>query len=57
MQKLILLSIVAMTLVLPAVAARAERPALALRRTVWWMVAGVAVYAALVTVVYPRLVG
>lgn len=57
MQKIILISILAMTVALPAAAAREPRPFLALRRAVWWMLAANLLYVLTVMFVYPRLVG
>lgn len=54
MQKLILLSILAMTIAVPAAAAREPRPRLGLRRTVAWMFAGILAYAFAVLFLYPR---
>ena len=57
MQKLILMSIVVMLVALPAIAAGVADPRLALRRAVWWTVAGTAFYVFLLLWVYPRYVG
>jgi len=57
MHKVVLISILVMSIVLPAIAAREPRPVLALRRAVWWMVAGTVVYVLSVMFIYPRFVG
>jgi hypothetical protein len=57
MQKTLLFSILLMTIVLPALAAREPRPLLAIRRAVGWMVAGVVLYVLGLVFVYPRLLG
>ncbi len=57
MEKLVLLSIVAVTILVPAVAAKEHSPGLALQKAVIWMLAGIAVYLGLVMFVYPRLQG
>lgn len=54
MQKLILLSILATTIVVPAAAARHPRPRLGLRRTIAWMMAAIVAYAFAVLYLYPR---
>ncbi len=57
MQKAVLVSILVLTVVLPAVAAAEPRPRLGLRRAVWWMVAGISAYVLAVRFVYPRFAG
>ena len=56
MQKLLLVSILVVTLAVPVAAARAASPALGLRRVVWWMLAAIAGYALAVMFVFPRLI-
>jgi hypothetical protein len=56
--KIILISILALTIIVPAVSARRLRsPHLALRRTVFWMLVGICVYAMVVVFIYPRFLG
>lgn len=55
MAKLLLLSIILLSIAVPIAAAGARIPALALRRAVWWMVAGITVYVLGVAFVFPRL--
>jgi hypothetical protein len=58
MPKIILISILALTVIVPAVTARRLRsPRLALRRTVFWMLVGICVYAMVVVFIYPRFLG
>jgi hypothetical protein len=57
MEKLVLFSIVAVTILAPAVAAKEHSPRLALQKAVVWMLAGIALYLGLVMFVYPRLQG
>lgn len=57
MQKLLLFSIVALTIAAPAVAATGRSSKLALQKTVAWMLVGIVVYVGLVAFVYPRLQG
>ncbi len=56
MSKLLLISILAITIGVPIAASRATTPGLALRRLVWWMLAGIGIYAFVIMFVYPRLV-
>jgi hypothetical protein len=56
MQKIVLVSILVVTLACPMAAARTASARLALRRAVWWTLAGIAGYALAVMFVYPRLV-
>ncbi len=57
MQKTLLVSILVLMIALPAFAAGEPRPRLALRRAVWWTIAGIAWYVLAVRFVYPRLAG
>ncbi len=55
MGKLLLISVLAATVVLPMRAARHRSPALALRRAITWVAASYAVYLVAVLYVLPRL--
>jgi len=57
MEKLVLLSIVAVTIVVPAVAATERNPRLALRKALLWTMLGIFAYLISVIFIYPRLVG
>jgi hypothetical protein len=58
MSKAILMSILAMTVIVPALAARGRRnPRVALRRAVSWMLLGICLYAMFVIFLYPRFLG
>lgn len=57
MEKLILLSIVAVTIVVPAVAATEPDPRRALRKALAWTVIGIFAYLISVIFIYPRLIG
>jgi hypothetical protein len=57
MQKLVLFSIVALTIAAPAVAATERSPRLALQKALAWMLIGIVAYLAAVLLVYPRLLG
>ncbi|MFT3915027.1 MAG: hypothetical protein QM704_13185 [Anaeromyxobacteraceae bacterium] len=57
MQKLVLMSVIFMSIVLPAIAAGERDARLAVKKAALWYVAGVCVYAFLVMFVYPRFVG
>jgi hypothetical protein len=57
MEKLVLFSIVALTIVVPAVAAAERNPRLGLQKTVAWMLIGIFAYLVSVVFVYPRLHG
>jgi hypothetical protein len=57
MEKLVLFSIVAATIAVPAVAATERNARVALRKALVWMVIGIAVYVGCVVFVYPRLQG
>jgi hypothetical protein len=55
MGKLLLLSILALTIVVPSLAARERSPRLALQKTVAWMLCGICAYVVSVMFIYPRL--
>lgn len=57
MEKLVLFSIVAATIAVPAVAATERNARVALRKALVWMLIGIAVYVGCVVFVYPRLQG
>jgi hypothetical protein len=57
MQKIILFSIVALTIAAPAVAATERNPRIALQKTLAWTLIGILAYLASVLLVYPRLLG
>jgi len=57
MAKLVLLSIVAVTIVLPAIAASERNPRLALQKALAWTLVGIFAYLVAVVFIYPRLVG
>ncbi|HET9752291.1 MAG TPA: hypothetical protein VFP52_05000 [Myxococcales bacterium] len=57
MQKVVLMSILAVTIILPALAARDPDPRVALRKAIRWTLVGIFAYVAAVLLVYPRLVG
>jgi hypothetical protein len=57
MQKLILMSIVIFLVALPIRAAGERNPRLALKKALWWSVAGIGFYVFLLLWVYPRYVG
>lgn len=57
MEKLVLLSIVAVMIVVPAGAAVERNPRLALRKAVLWTLIGIVGYVASVVFIYPRLLG
>jgi hypothetical protein len=54
MQKLILVSILVMTIAIPAVAAREKDPRRALRKAVTWTLVGIVVYTLSVIFIYPQ---
>ena len=54
MQKLILVSILALTVILPAVAAREPNPRRALRKLLAWSAVGLLAYLLAVVFLYPR---
>jgi hypothetical protein len=55
MAKLLLLSILALTIAVPSLAARERSPRLALRKTVAWTLFGIFAYVVSVMFLYPRL--
>ena len=55
MQRLILLSILALTIVTPTVAAREQNPRRAVRKLLVWTAVGLCVYELAVLFLYPRL--
>jgi hypothetical protein len=58
MPKIILVSILALTIIVPTINARRWRnPCVALRRTVGWMLVGICFYAMFVLFIYPRFLG
>lgn len=57
MPKLILMSILAISVVVPAIAAREPNPRRALRKALLWTVVGIFSYVMAVLLVYPRLLG
>ena len=57
MEKLLLISIVALTIVVPAVAAAERNARLALQKTLAWMLIGIFAYLVSVVFVYPWLHG
>jgi hypothetical protein len=57
MQKFVLMSILAISVILPAIAAREQNPRLALRKALLWTVLGIFGYVIAVVFVYPRLLG
>jgi cyanate permease len=57
MQKIILMSILAVSIVLPAIAAHERNPRQALRKALLWTVVGVFGYAFAVLFLYPRFLG
>ena len=56
MEKILLVSIVAITFIGPALAAGIQHPRVALRKAVLWTGIGVLAYLASVVFIYPRLV-
>ena len=54
MQKLILVSILAFTVIFPAVAAREPNPRRALRKVLAWSAVGLLAYVLAVVFLYPR---
>ncbi len=54
MQKLILVSILAITIAIPTVAARDPDPRRALRKAVTWTLVGIVAYTLSVIFIYPR---
>lgn len=57
MQKVILMSILALSIIAPAIAARERNPRLALRKVLVWTVIGIFGYVLAVLFVYPRFLG
>jgi hypothetical protein len=55
MGKLLLLSILALTIVAPTLAAWERKPRLALQKAVAWTLIGIFVYVVSVVFIYPRL--
>jgi hypothetical protein len=55
MQRLILVSILALTLVTPAIAARDPNPRRAVRKLLGWTAVGLCAYELAVLFLYPRL--
>jgi hypothetical protein len=54
MEKLVLLSIVAVTIIVPAVAAAERSPRLALQKVLAWTLIGIFGYLVAVLFIYPR---
>lgn len=57
MQKLVLISILVVTIVCPVLAAREANPRRALRNALVWTMTGIAVYVLAVLFLYPRFQG
>jgi hypothetical protein len=57
MQKIVLVSILALSIVVPLVAARDPNPQRALRKLGVWMAIGIVVYWLAVLLIYPRFLG
>jgi hypothetical protein len=57
MPKFVLMSILAISIVIPAIAASEQNPRLALRKALFWTVLGIFGYVIAVVFVYPRLLG
>jgi predicted membrane channel-forming protein YqfA (hemolysin III family) len=57
MQKLILLSILVITVAVPVIAARDANPRRGLRKALSWTAVGVVTYTLAVVFIYPRLLG
>jgi len=55
MEKVVLVSIVAVTFLAPALAAGIRNPRLALRKALIWTAIGILVYLVSVVFIYPRL--
>jgi len=55
MQRLILISIIALTIVTPAIAAREPNPWRAVRKLLAWTAVGLCAYELAVLFLYPRL--
>jgi predicted membrane channel-forming protein YqfA (hemolysin III family) len=56
-QKLVLMSFLIVSIFVPFVAASEPHPHLALRKAIWWMLAGLLAYVLAVIFVYPRFLG
>jgi hypothetical protein len=57
MPKIVLVSILALTIILPLLAARDPNPGRALRKLAVWMAVGLVAYWLAVLLVYPRFLG
>ena len=57
MDKLLLFSVVALTIIVPAVAATERKARLALQKVLAWTLIGIFVYLVAIMFVYPRLLG
>ena len=57
MQKVVLVSILVISILVPAFAARDENPRRALRRVVVGMLIGICAYVVAVLLIYPRFLG
>jgi cyanate permease len=57
MQKVILMSILAVSIIVPAIAARERNPRLALRKVLLWTAIGVFGYVMALLFIYPRFLG
>jgi hypothetical protein len=55
MQKLVLISIIVVSMVAPIIASRTENPRLAFRKVLLWCLVGIALYVLAVLLIYPRL--
>ena len=55
MQKLVLISIIVISVIAPAIAARQLNPRVGLRKTVIWCLAGIVCYVLALLLIYPRL--
>lgn len=54
MQKLVLMSIIIISVIAPAVAARQLNPRLGLRKTLTWCLIGMVFYVLALLLIYPR---
>lgn len=57
MQKVILMSILAVCIVVPVIAAREQNPRQALRKALLWIAIGTVAYVFAVLFIYPRFLG
>jgi hypothetical protein len=57
MQKVILMSILAVSIIVPAIAAHEQNPRVALRKALLWTVLGVFGYVMGLLFIYPRFLG